>query len=53
MDTIHLKTEYTDIKGIKHKVEHHIVSNKEDTSKEQVMEELRLALTKSGKRIPA
>ncbi len=53
MDTTNLKTEYTDIKDIKHKVEHHTVSNKEDNSKEQVMEELYLALTKHGKRIPA
>jgi hypothetical protein len=48
-----LKTEYTDVKENKHKVEHHVVSEKDGNSKEQVIEELLHALTRPGKRIPA
>ena len=49
-------TEYTDVKEIKHKVEHHIVSNKDDNDKERIFEELFNALTrpvKPNKRVPA
>ena len=53
MDMKDLKTEYTDIKDITHRVEHHTVSGKDDSSKEQVVQELFQALTKSGKRISA
>ena len=48
-----LKTEYTDVKENKHKVEHHVVSDKYGNSKEQVIDELLHALTRPGKRIPA
>lgn len=41
-----LKTEYTDVKDIKHKVEHFIVSNNDGNSRERVVEELLHALTK-------
>ena len=50
---INLKTEYTDVKDKKHKVEHHIVSDEDKNDKERVVEELFHALTKSGKRISA
>ena len=48
-----LKKEYTDIKEIKHKVEHITIHTKEDNSREQIVEELFHALTRPGKRIPA
>lgn len=48
-----LKAEYTDVKDVKHKVEHLIVSNEDKNDRERVVEELLHALTKSGKRISA
>jgi len=48
-----LKKEYTDIKDIKHKVEHLTVSGK-DGSRERIVEELLHALTRRpGRNIPA
>lgn len=48
-----LKNEYTDVKDHKHKVEHHIVSVIDDTSRKQIVHELSHVLSKFGKRIPA
>ena len=48
-----LKQEYTDIKDVTHKVEHLMASDKDDSSRERIVEELSNALTKSGKRVPA
>jgi len=50
-----LKKEYTDIKNIKHKVEHTIASGNDTGNRERVIEELLHALTrtfKHDKRIP-
>lgn len=44
-----LKQEYIDIKDIKHHVEHLSLSVKSDDSREQLVEDLLRALTKSGK----
>jgi len=48
-----LKKEYTDIKHIKHKVEHLIVSDKDAGSRERIVEELSHALTRPRKRMTA
>jgi len=48
-----LKTEYTDVKDKKHKVEHLVVSDENKKERDQVVEELLLALTRPVKRIPA
>ena len=48
-----LRTEYTDIKDVKHKVEHHTVFDKNNDRRERVVEELFQALTRPGKRVPA
>jgi len=49
-----LKKEYTDIKEIKHNVEHIIiVSDKENNSRERIIEDLFHALTRPSKRISA
>ena len=48
-----LKTEYIDIKDVKHKVEHVVVSDEDDKSRERIAEEVFHALTKPGKRIAA
>lgn len=49
-----LTKEYTDVKDIKHKVEHFTVPADDRNSTEQIMEELLQALTrKPGKRIMA
>ena len=48
-----LKKEYTDVKDIKHKVEHLTVSDKDDSNRERIIEDLFHALTKPGKRISA
>lgn len=42
-----LRTEYTDIKNVKHRVEHVIVTDGNNKSKEQLLEELFIALTKN------
>ena len=44
-----LKQEYIDIKDVKHHVEHLSLSVKSDDSREQLVEDLLRALTKSGK----
>ena len=49
----HLKREYTDIKNIKHNVEHITLSTDDKNNKEQIIEELFYVLTKSDRRIPA
>ena len=48
-----LKREYTDIKDNNHRVEHQIVSEQDDSSRERILHELYHALTRFGKRIPA
>ena len=48
-----LKTEYTDIKSVKHHVEHLTVSEVDKKDRERLIEELFAALTKKDKRIPA
>ena len=48
-----LKEEYTDIKNIKHHVEHIILSTNDKNSKEQMIEELYYTLTKPNKHISA
>ena len=50
---VNLKTEYTDIKDVKHNVVHLTVPADDKNSKEQIVEELLNALTRPGKRIPA
>ena len=47
-----LRTEYTDIKDVKHHVEHLNV-NENDSNREQILEELFIALTRKGKRTSA
>lgn len=46
-----LKEEYTDIKNIKHHVEHIILSTNDKNSKEQMIEELYYILTRQNKHI--
>lgn len=48
-----LKTEYTDIRDVKHRVEHLTVAEDGKKSREQLLDELFTALTKQNKRIPA
>lgn len=48
-----LRTEYTDIKDIKHKVQHSTVDSDVQKSREQIVEELLNALSKKNKRISA
>ena len=50
-----LKKEYIDVKNITHKVEHVMVSNKDnnDNNMERIIEELFHALTRPGKRVSA
>lgn len=48
-----LKEEYTDMKGRRHRVEHLTVHAEDSADREQVKEELFLALTSAEKRIPA
>ena len=45
-----LTKEYTDIKDIKHNVEHSVLSADKENNKEQIIEELFHALTKPRKR---
>lgn len=47
-----LKSEYLDIKDIKHKVEHLIMSSDDKNSKERIIEELFSALARSSRHIP-
>lgn len=46
-----LAKEYTDVKGMKHKVEHIILPTADENSKEQIMEELFCILTRKGRGI--
>lgn len=48
-----LKQEYIDMKDVKHRVEHLTVSEQENTDREQIVQELFVALTKPGRKIPA
>ena len=48
-----LQTEYTDVKDVKHQVEHVIVLETDKKTREQLMEELYSALTRNNNRIPA
>ena len=48
-----LKTEYTDIKDVKHHVEHIIVAEGDNKDREQLLEELFAAMTSKNKRIYA
>lgn len=48
-----LAKEYTDIKDIKHKVEHLFISDIDQNSKEQILEELLHVLVKPKRHIPA
>ena len=50
---VNLKTEYTDIKEVKHNVEHLTVPADDKNSRERIIEELLNILTRTGKRIPA
>lgn len=45
--------EYTDIRNMKHKVEHLTVLIEEENGRERVLEELFCALSKTGRRKPA
>ena len=51
--TQELRSEYIDIKDVKHHVEHLTVTESSGQSRDQILEELFAALTKKGKRIPA
>ena len=48
-----LKTEYTDVKDVKHQVEHVTVTENDKKGREQLMEELYSALTRKNSRVPA
>ena len=48
-----LKTEYTDVKDVKHRVEHVVVPESDATSRERLVEELYSALTRNNAPIPA
>lgn len=48
-----LRTEYTDVRDVKHSVEHFTVSTDDKNSRERIVEELLNALTRTGKRTPA
>lgn len=48
-----LITEYTDMKGVKHKVEHITVAEENHKNREQLLDELVNALDKKDKRISA
>jgi hypothetical protein len=45
-----MSAEYTDIKNVKHKVEHVIASGKDSDSREQLVEQVFNALTRPSKR---
>lgn len=45
-----LVTEYTDIKEVKHRVEHQTISVGDKMQRERMVEELTYALTKSDKK---
>ena len=47
-----LKTEYTDIRDRIHKVEHTVVPVEDKAAREQIIEELFYALTRTGRKVP-
>ena len=51
METQQLQTEYTDVKSVKHRVEHSTLSPTHDADREKLLEELAWAL--KGGKIPA
>lgn len=48
-----LRTEYTDVKDIKHIVEHLTVTENDKKAREQILEELLIALTRKDKLMPS
>ncbi|MBP0965481.1 MAG: hypothetical protein J5999_09365 [Oscillospiraceae bacterium] len=46
-----LLNEYTDIGNVRHKVEHTVLPEKDNYSRERILEELMLALTKKYDKI--
>ena len=48
-----LKTEYTDVKDVTHRVEHVLVTEDDKKSREQFIEELYSALTQNDSRLSA
>lgn len=48
-----LRTEYTDTKDVKHSVEHLTVTEGDKKAREQILEELLIALTRKDKRLPS
>lgn len=48
-----LTKEYTDIKDIKHNVEHLVVTSEDNNSKERIITELLNALTRPGRHVLA
>lgn len=48
-----LKTEYTDLKDVKHRVEHITAAAENQRTKEQILDELMNALAKKDGRISA
>lgn len=48
-----LAKEYTDTREVKHKVEHLTISTNDKHNREQILEELFLALVKPKKHVPA
>lgn len=46
-----LKTEYTDVRDVKHKVEHTTVAEGDMKNREQILEELFAALTKKDRHL--
>ncbi len=48
-----LRTEYTDVKDVKHNVEHITVTDSDKKAYEQILEELLNALTRKDKRLPS
>lgn len=47
-----MKSEYTDMKAVKHSVEHLTLPADDKDNRERILEELLHALTKTGKRLP-
>lgn len=49
-----LKCEYIDVRNVKHRVEHLVVTSADDkANRERIVEEVLQVLTRPGKRIPA
>lgn len=47
-----LKREYVDLKNVKHRVEHFTLPQQENADREQLVQELFVALAKPGRKIP-